>query len=153
MAHSQSGFNAFRHHLLAYRTAQRPALYGEMVGNLGTTRSILDSVREGRIDVGPVDGYWHMLIARHAPQPTAGIRVLTSTEVTAMPPFVAASRAPTDMVGRLRAAFTAAAMQTWFTPLGDLLLIEGFAEVDAASFATLLEWDRAAEAAGFEVPA
>jgi ABC-type phosphate/phosphonate transport system substrate-binding protein len=94
-----------------------------------------------------------MLIVRHAPQLTAGIRVLTSTEVTAMPPFVAASRAPTDMVGRLRAAFTAAAMQTWFTPLGDLLLIEGFAEVDAALFATLLEWDRAAEAAGLEVPA
>ncbi|MGH8133470.1 MAG: PhnD/SsuA/transferrin family substrate-binding protein, partial [Steroidobacteraceae bacterium] len=42
VAHSHSGFNAFRHHLLAYRTAQRPALYGEMVGNLLTARQVLD---------------------------------------------------------------------------------------------------------------
>jgi ABC-type phosphate/phosphonate transport system substrate-binding protein len=153
VTHSQSGFNAFRHHLLAYRTAQRSALYGEMVGNLATTRNVLDSVREGRIDVGPVDAYWHMLIARHTPQLTAGIRVLTSTEVTPMPPFVAAVGAPADMVRRLRAAFTGAALQPWFKPLGDLLLIEGFAEVDAASFAKLLEWDREAKAAGFAVPA
>lgn len=153
VTHSQSGFNAFRHHLLAYRTPHRPALYGEMVGNLGTVRTVLNSVRERRIDVGPVDAYWHMLTARHAPQLTAGIRVLTSTELTPMPPFVAAAGAPTDMVVRLRAAFTAAAMQPWFKRLGDLLLIEGFAEVDAASFAKLLEWDREAKAAGFEAPA
>src|ERR1700689_1700013 len=75
VTHSQSGFNAFRHHLLAYRTAQRTALYGEMVGNLGTARNVLDSVRQGRIDIGPLDAYWHMLIARHAPRLTAEIRV------------------------------------------------------------------------------
>src|SRR3979490_3265333 len=86
-ADSQSGFNAFRHLLLAYRTPQRPALYGEMVGNLVTARNVLDAVREGRIDVGPLDAYWHMLVARHAPQLTAGIRVLTSTPVTPMPRF------------------------------------------------------------------
>src|SRR5579872_4786517 len=31
VTHSQSGFNAFRHMLLGYRTPERPALYGEMV--------------------------------------------------------------------------------------------------------------------------
>ena len=36
VAHSQSGFNAFRHHLLGYRSSQRPKLYGEMVGELVT---------------------------------------------------------------------------------------------------------------------
>jgi ABC-type phosphate/phosphonate transport system substrate-binding protein len=151
--HSQSGFNAFRHHLLAYRTPQRPALYGEMMCNLGSASNVLDSVREGRIDIGPVDAYWHTLIARHAPQLTAGTRVLTSTELTPMPPFVAAAGAPAEMIGRLRAAFTAAAKQPWFARLGDLLLIQGFAEVDAASFARLVEWDREARAAGFDTPA
>ena len=68
--HSHSGFNALRHHLLAYRTPQRPALYGEMVGNLVTARNVLDSVRAGRIDVGPLDAYWHLLMARHAPDLT-----------------------------------------------------------------------------------
>jgi len=65
VGHSQSGFNAFRHHLLAYRTPARPALYAEMVGDLMTARNILDSVRSGRIDVGPLDAYWHLLLARH----------------------------------------------------------------------------------------
>jgi len=153
VTHSQSGFNAFRHHLLAYRTPQRPTLYREMVGNLGSTRNVLDSVRDGRIDIGPIDSYWHMLIARHAPQLTAGIRVLISTECTPMPPFVAAAGASPDMIGRLRAAFTDAAMQPWFKPLGDLLLIEGFAQIDAASLTKLLDWDREAKAAGFAVPA
>ncbi|HMD58927.1 MAG TPA: PhnD/SsuA/transferrin family substrate-binding protein, partial [Steroidobacteraceae bacterium] len=51
--HSHSGFNAFRHHLLRFRTAARPTLYGQMLGPLVTARRILDSVREGRIDVGP----------------------------------------------------------------------------------------------------
>src|SRR6185437_10080564 len=68
VAHSHSGFNAFRHHLLAYRRPQRPKLYREMIGNLVTARNVLDAVREGRIDVGPLDAYWHMLIARHAPR-------------------------------------------------------------------------------------
>src|SRR6516162_6649419 len=138
--HSQSGFNAFRHHLLAFRTPQRRALYREVIGNLRSGRNILDSVREGHIAVGPVDAYWHMLIARHAPQLTADIRILASTEVTAMPPFVAAVDAPTEMVARLRSAFTAAATQPWFKSLGDLLLIEGFAEPAADACAKLLEW-------------
>ena len=44
--------------------------------NLVTARAILDAVREGRIDVGPLDAYWHMLIAKHDPALTSGIRVL-----------------------------------------------------------------------------
>src|SRR5260370_14082926 len=108
VAHSQSGFNAFRHLLLAYRTPQGPALYAEMVGNLVTARNVLDAVREGRIDVGPLDAYWHMLIARHAPHLTAGIRVLTSPPGTPTPAFVAAAPAPAHMVVRLPPAFTGA---------------------------------------------
>ena len=94
VAHSQSGFNAFRHHLLGYRSPLRPKLYAEMVGELVTARNVLDAVREGRIDVGPLDAYWHLLIARHAPQLTAGVRVLDSTPLTPMPAFVAAAGAP-----------------------------------------------------------
>lgn len=151
--HSQSGFNAFRHHLLAYRTPQRPTLYAQMTGNLVTARNILDSVREGRIDIGPLDAYWHLLIARHAPQLTADIRVLTSTQLAPIPAFVASAAAAADEVGRLRAAFRSAASRAWFAPLGDLLLLDGFAGVTQAQFATLLEWDQAAKAAGYDLPA
>jgi ABC-type phosphate/phosphonate transport system substrate-binding protein len=151
--HSQSGFNAFRHHLLAYRTPQRPTLYAQMTGNLVTARNILDSVREGRIDVGPLDSYWHVLIARHAPQLTAGIRVLTSTELAPIPAFVTSVDTVANEVERLRAAFRSAASRAWFAPLGDLLLLEGFADVTQAPYAPLLEWDQAARAAGYDLPA
>ena len=40
--------------------------------NLVTARAILDAVRDGRIDVGPLDAYWHLLIAKHDPSPDGG---------------------------------------------------------------------------------
>ncbi|HEV2228762.1 MAG TPA: PhnD/SsuA/transferrin family substrate-binding protein [Steroidobacteraceae bacterium] len=153
VAHSHSGFNALRHHLLAYRTPARPALYGEMRGNLVTARNVLDGVREGRIDVGPLDAYWHLLIARHAPELARGIRVLASTETAPMPAFVAAAGAPPGLVRGLRAAFAGAAARPWFAPLAEQLLLEGFAEASAASFTPLLEWQRQAQAAGYALPA
>ena len=151
--HSHSGFNAFRHHLLQYRTPQRQRLYAEMVGNLITARNILDSVREGRIDVGPLDAYWHLLMIRNAPQLTAGIRVLESTALAPMPALVAAATAPPQMVERLRAAFLGAATRHWFQAYADLLQLAGFAAVTAASYTELSDWDRAARAAGFDQPA
>jgi ABC-type phosphate/phosphonate transport system substrate-binding protein len=153
VAHSHSGFNAFRHHLLAYRSAARPALYGEMTGNLITARRVLDGVREGRLDVGPLDAYWHLLIARHAPELTRGIRTLTSTGTAPMPAFVAAAGAPAELVRRLRAAFEAAATRAWFARLAEPLLLEGFAAVTRESFAPLLEWDAEARDAGYARPA
>jgi len=151
--HSHSGFNAFRHHLLAYRSPRRPALYAEMHGDLVTARNVLDSVREGRIDLGPLDAYWHLLIARHAPELTAGVRVLASTARAPMPALVAAAGLPATVLERLRAAFAVACERAWFAPLADALLLDGFAPVAASSFAMLLEWDRSARAAGFPRPA
>ncbi len=153
VAHSQSGFNAFRHHLLGYRTPQRPVLYREMLGNLITARNVLDSVREGRIDVGPLDAYWHMLIARHAPQLTAGIRVLASTPLAPMPALVAGATVPQQIVERLRAALLGAAQRPWFDAYGKLLQLEGFAAVSEGTYSMLLDWDAEARAAGYDQPA
>ena len=153
VAHSHSGFNALRHHLLAYRTPQRPSLYQEMLGDLVTARNVLDSIASGRIDVGPLDAYWHLLIARSAPQLTDDIRVLASTDVAPMPAFVAAADMPPEQVKRLRAAFVEARNRPWFARSAELLQIEGFAAVSAATYAPLLEWDRAARTAGYEMPA
>lgn len=153
VAHSHSGFNAFRHHLLAYRTSQRPTLYREVVGNLVTARNVLDAVRERRIDVGPLDAYWHMLIARHAPQLVEGVRVLASTALAPMPAFVAAADVPAPVVARLRTAFTSAATRPWFAELAHPLLLEGFAEADRQTFNLALDWDREARAENYAEPA
>jgi ABC-type phosphate/phosphonate transport system substrate-binding protein len=153
VAHSHSGFNAFRHHLLAYRTPQRERLYREMVGNLVTARNVLDAVRERRIDVGPLDAYWHMLIARHAPKLCEGVRVLSSTALAPMPAFVAAADLPVAEVTRLRAAFTGAATKPWFAQLAEPLMLEGFAAATRAVFGPTLQWDAQARAAGYPEPA
>jgi len=151
--HSHSGFNAFRHHLLRYRTVSRPALYGEMVPSLVTARAILDAVRENRIDVGPLDAYWHLLIAEHDPALTAGIRVLDSTDVATLPAFVTAASTPTATIHALRIAFAHASLQPWFSEYADALLLDGFAAVDKMDYARTLEWDREAKAAGYPYPA
>ena len=151
--HSHSGFNALRHHLMRYRTAERPTLYREVVGHLVTARRILDGVLDGTIDVGPLDGYWHMLIRQHRPELTRGVRVLESTDVAPMPAFVAAPSLPADIADRLRAAFVAARTRDWFAPLAGPLLLRGFAAVEPATFAPTLAWDTAAKAAGYLVPA
>ena len=153
VAHSHSGFNALRHHLLRYRTPERPALYGEMLGNLITARNVLDQVRSGRIDVGPLDAYWHLLIARHAPQLTQGIRVLDSTATAPMPALVASGGVAQEQVEALRAALTGAAQRPWFAALSEVLMLEGFAAASLTDYEPMLEWEREARAAGYETPA
>jgi ABC-type phosphate/phosphonate transport system substrate-binding protein len=151
--HSHSGFNAFRHHLLAHRSAAHPALYGEMHGKLITARNVLDAVREGRIDIGPLDAYWHLLIARHQPELTAGIRVLESTATATMPAFVTAASTPPEIVAELRGALAGAWQRSWFPPLAEELLIERLVAVEAGDYARTLAWDQEARAASYPCPA
>ena len=153
VGHSQSGFNAFRHHLLRYRSAARPRLYAQVHGNLVTARNILENVRAGGIDVGPLDAYWHLLLARNDPASTEGIRILESTALTPMPAFVASAAAPSELVERLRAALVAAGSRPWFREYSDLLQLAGFEPVTTGSYAVLLEREREALAAGYDQPA
>jgi ABC-type phosphate/phosphonate transport system substrate-binding protein len=150
--HSHSGFNALRHHLLPYRRRRDGPLYGEVRGGLVTARRVLDAVLEGGIDIGPLDAYWHALIARHRPELAAGVRVLDSTDLAPMPAFVAAPGLEPEAVARLRAAFDAAARRPWFAALAEPLLLAGFAPVGQASFATTLAWDEEAREAGYPLP-
>ncbi len=124
-----------------------------MAGHLVTARRILDEVLAGGIDIGPLDGYWHMLIRRYRPELTAGIRVLASTATAPMPALVASAGADPQMVARLREAFAAARYRPWFSEIGNRLMITGFAAVDQDSFATTLAWDEEAKAAGYPLPA
>ena len=149
VAHSHSGFNAPRHHLLQYRTPERLALFGEVTGNLVTARAILDAVVAGRIDVGPLDGYWHMLIARHRPELVAKLRVVASTDCAPMPPLVASPALGAASIARLKAALAAAHERPWFAGLAADLLIERFAPVAQEDFAPALAWDRQAKADGY----
>ena len=153
VAHSHSGFNALRHHLLAYRTAERPRVYNRSIGNLITARMVLDSVLDGTIDIRPLDAYWHMLINKYDPELTEGVRVLHSTATAPMPAFVASPKLPVETVERVKLAFSQANTKSWFEEFKEALLIDGFAPVTLKTFETTMEWDRAAQAADYPEPA
>ncbi len=153
VSHSQSGFNAFRHHLLRYRTPDRPVLYSSITGDLIAARGILDAVIDGVIDIGPLDAYWHLLLEHAEPEATREVRVLACTELTPIPTFVAAAGADPAMIAALRAAFIAADSRPWFASCRELLQLAGFAHVSAAEYAMYLDWDREAKDAGYPLPA
>lgn len=152
VAHSHSGFNAPRHHLLAFRTPERPRLYARATGNLVTARKILDSVLTGDIDVGPLDAYWHALIALHDPKLVKNIRVVDSTALSPIPAFVASPALGKDRIRRLRSAFAQAGKQAWFPALAQNLLIQGFSAVELGDFAKTLRWRDEAECVGYTEP-
>ena len=118
-----------------------------------TARRILDAVLAGDIDVGPLDAFWHLLIRKYRPELTEGVRVIASTGLAPMPAFVASPSMEAGSVARLKQAFAASSSRPWFRPLGEALLIEGFAAVEHGDFAQTLAWDAEARAAGYPVPA
>ena len=151
--HSHSGFNALRHHLLQRRRPGQARVFARTVGPLVTARKILDGVLDGSIDIGPLDGYWHLLIRTHRPDLLAGVRVLESTDLAPIPAFVMAADQPPETAARLAAAFEAAADAPWFPPLAASLRLTGFRAVTAADYAPTLRWDAEAKAAGYSMPA
>jgi ABC-type phosphate/phosphonate transport system substrate-binding protein len=151
--HSHSGFNALRHHLLGFRTADRPNLFGEVKGHLVTARGILDAVKSGDIDVGPLDAYWHGLMRHHRPDLVEGIRVIDTTALAPIPAFVASPSVGPEAVGRMKEAFAAAATEPWFEPFRSALCLAGFEPVEQGDYAATLDRDRRAKLAGYSVPA
>lgn len=151
--HSHSGFNALRHHLLDHRTEGRRNLYRESIGPLVTARKILDSVRDGTIDVGPLDAFWHALLRKFQPDLARGVRVLESTALAPMPAFVASRALPAEEIEALRASFAASGSRPWFPPFGEALLIEGFAPAKREDYAPTLAWEDEARRAGYPAPA
>jgi ABC-type phosphate/phosphonate transport system substrate-binding protein len=146
---SHSGYNAPRHHLLAYRTAARPTLYGETVGPLVSPRRVLDAVIDGRADVGPVDSYLFDLWRRHLPEVTAAVRVIATTEAAPIPPLVASPAIDHLACERLTAALLDAHHNPVLAPTLDTLLLTRFVEATPERFEVFLERRRAAESAGY----
>lgn len=150
--HSHSGFNAPRHHLLPRRRAEGAPLYARGLGGLVTARGVVDAVLDGRIDVGPLDGFWHLLLRRHRPDLASALRTVASTDRAPLPALVAAPSLPPDDAAALTRAFAGAAARPWFGPLGEALCIAGFAPASRDTYADTLRWAREAEAAGYPAP-
>lgn len=151
VAHSQSGFNALRRHLLPYRQDRAP-LYAESVGPLVTPRRVIEALFAGGIDIGPLDSYFHDLLLAHEPQTAGRLRIVATTEPRPMPLLVASERVGAATREQLREALSAASEDAAAAPLLKGLRLSGFATVEREAYGALLDDARAAEAAGYSVP-
>jgi ABC-type phosphate/phosphonate transport system substrate-binding protein len=137
LADSLSGGIAFAHHLQPYRTPQRPRLYRESIGNLIHPRGVIEALVKGRIDVGPLDSYYHDLLRRHDPAFAAQVRTVASTQPLPIPPWIATTAMSNGELQRLRDALGAAASEPSIAPLMERLLLRGFAFPDATDYQPL----------------
>jgi ABC-type phosphate/phosphonate transport system substrate-binding protein len=132
---SQSGYAAPLHALMAYATIEKGArpLYREVMAPVFTPMGALRAVIDGHADVAPLDSYALALMRRHAPDLVAQVRVIASTEPTAIPAFVASGSASPTIV----AAFLAADRQADSHLLMEPLLLTRFEEPDPAGYDAL----------------
>jgi len=148
---SQSGYFAFRHHLMT-RYPETPAPYREIVGGLMNPRGVIKALGDGRIDVGPLDGYCHDLIRDGDPAFAAQVRVLESTDPTPMPPIVATAALGAEDVERLRAAFVAVADERSLERARATLLLDRFVVPDPAVYEATKRRAHAVEAGAPDWP-
>jgi ABC-type phosphate/phosphonate transport system substrate-binding protein len=146
--HSQSGYNAVRHHLAALRAAQ----YAQWVGPLVTPRRVIEAVLRGEIDVGPLDSYVHDLLRRHEPETAAKLCVVDSTAMTPIPLLVASPGIPEDVVARLRRAMLSCHLAPEMAPTLETLLVARFEQIDPAAYAVLTSQAQDADRGGIPAP-
>ncbi len=136
-ADSQSGFNAPRSYLAGLRTVQRPHLYGEVFGPMGTPASTLDALRAGNVDVVALDAYYLDLSRRHQPEVLAGLRTVATTPWSPIPLLVAAPSIDPLIVETLRARLISLhEAPAYESLLADVLLLR-FVVPEMASYGEL----------------
>jgi ABC-type phosphate/phosphonate transport system substrate-binding protein len=144
---SQSGYFALRHFLRRYGRPARE-LYSDIVGDLVHARGVIDALADGRIDIGPLDGYAHDLLRHLEPQIAGRVRVIASTDFTAMPPLVATGALAPAPLAALREAFLAVEHEPGLREARATLLLKRFALPAPADYAPVRERAMAIEAAG-----
>jgi ABC-type phosphate/phosphonate transport system substrate-binding protein len=134
---SQSGFNAPRAHLARYVSPERPALFSEVAGPLGTPALALTALRESQVDVTALDSFYLDLLRHHDPAALAGIRCVATTAWTPIPLLVAASAVPSATVDTLRAYLLEAGERPTYAPLLAAAGVGRFTTPDVESYRAL----------------
>jgi ABC-type phosphate/phosphonate transport system substrate-binding protein len=147
--HSQSGFNAVRHHLLRYRRERTGALFRESVGPLVTPRRVIEALMSGAIDVGPLDSYVHDLLKVHEPATVGALRTVETTVMTPMPLLVASAGASPETIERLRDVLVRAGSEADAAELLRPLLLTGFDTVEKRAYDQMVRQAQEANEAGY----
>jgi ABC-type phosphate/phosphonate transport system substrate-binding protein len=130
---SQSGYAAPLHALMVHG-GDKP-LYREIIEPRFTPMGALRAVIENKAEVAPLDSYASALLMKYAPELTTQVRVIKSTEPTAIPALVASGQAPAGVA----AAFLAAGAEASTRGLMDQLLLHSFARPEAGAYDALRE--------------
>jgi ABC-type phosphate/phosphonate transport system substrate-binding protein len=128
---SQSGYAAPLHALMAHGGA-RP-LYREVVAPAVTPIGALQAVIDRRAEVAPIDSYAFALLQRHAPALTGQVRIVASTEPTAIPALVASGAPSPAIAGAFLAADGDPAARAVMEPL----MLARFVAPDPADYDAL----------------
>jgi ABC-type phosphate/phosphonate transport system substrate-binding protein len=134
---SMSGCVAFRAYLLSYRQKYGPDLYREAIGGLVNSRQVIEALQDGRIDVGPLDSYYHDLLKHNEPEFAASVRVVASTDAAPIPPLVASSEISAETLKRLRAALLAVGESDELALERDVLLLQRIVVPDEADYCVI----------------
>jgi ABC-type phosphate/phosphonate transport system substrate-binding protein len=145
---SQSGFNAPRAHLARFVTPDRPALYAEVKGPLGTPMRALDALRRDEVDVIALDSYFLDLVRHHETARLAEIRCIATTPWTPVPLLVAA---PGIDIAPLRARLLTLHGDASYSQMLQDVLVERFVAPDAASYRVLESMADEAAASGYSL--
>jgi len=149
-ANSQSGFNAPRAHLARYVSVDRPSLFAEVLGPLGTPALSLRALREERVDVVALDSFYLDLLRQHDPSALAGIRCVATTNWTPMPLLVAAPKVPREIVEKVRAHLLEAGERPAYAPLLAAACVQRFTTPDIESYRVLETMAEEATRRGYE---
>ena len=137
LADSMSGGVALRNHLAPYRAARGARLYRGAVGGLIHARGVIEALVEGRIDVGPLDSYYHDLLRRNEPALAQQVRIVDSTQAMPIPPLVATASLASDELARVRHALQQATQAPELAAVTQRLLLAGFVSPDPADYDVL----------------
>ncbi|MDQ0588607.1 phosphate/phosphite/phosphonate ABC transporter substrate-binding protein [Variovorax paradoxus] len=137
LADSMSGGVALRNHLAPYRAARGTRLYRGAVGGLIHARGVIEALVEGRIDVGPLDSYYHDLLRRNEPALAQKVRIVDSTEAMPIPPLVATAPLTPGELARIRSALQEATRAPELAAVTERLLLAGFVSPDPADYDVL----------------
>lgn len=125
---SQSGYAALLHALMPY--GSDTPLYGEIIEPRFTPMGALTAVIERKAEVAPLNSYAFALLSKYAPELTSQVRVVMTTEPTAIPLFVSSGPASSTVAAAFLSAHEAPAMAA----LMDQLLLHRFARPESRAY-------------------
>jgi len=112
----------------------RGLAFRQRIGSLVTPRRAAEAVRDGTVDVAPLDSYAHELLRRYDPALAGTLRVLEATCAAPIPPLVASHSAPERAVRALRSTLLGGLPAEIAAPLG----LVGFDAVGRKDYAAAM---------------